>query len=625
MVVMNLANPERIQELRAIFFQAIKPPPLLALDEWSDRYRILTPESSSEPGPWRTERFPFTREIMACLSPQHPATEVVWMAGSQVAKTEISLNFMGYTIHYAPAPMLYAQKTIDSVKRFSKQRLSKMIAAMPVLRRRLTKIKSRDSENTQLIKNFMGGILILGGANSAASLRSLPMERLMLDEIDSYESDIDEEGDPVELAVRRTANFSRRKIYKASTPGVKETSRIEPAFEAGDQRYYNVPCPHCGAFQRITWGSIKWDNDDPKTARMVCEVCKADIPERFKTQMLENGKWIALFPGRTVISFHLSALYSPLGFFSWADAVELWLKYQRSRDASLLKVFVNTVLGETWSEAGKTVDYTGLQARCGEGYTDGIQVPAGVLILTAGVDIQDDRIEIEIVGWGEHEESWSIDYAILWGDTERDEVWNDLDSYLQSTFKHESGVSIRIAGAAVDSGFRARKVYTFCGPREFRRIFPIKGQDGFGKALIDRPLRRNKDGVYLFMANVDEIKSKVYAQLSIASPGPGYCHFPKGIVYDGKYFQGLTSEKLIPKLVNGKKRLAWTLPPGKRNEPLDLRGYAIAALNILNPRFETIKSRGIPFGAVNVERKAVDGQVPAGKPARGQISTGVKI
>lgn len=622
MVVMNLSNPEKIAELGAIFYQAIKPPPILGLHEWSDKYRILTSESSAEPGPWRTSRFPFTREIMECLSPQHPATEVVWMAGAQIAKTEVSLNFMGYTIHYSPAPMLYAQKTIDAVKRFSKQRLSKMIAAMPVLRNRLTKIKSRDSENTQLIKNFMGGILILAGANSAASLRSLPMERAMLDEIDSYESDIDEEGDPVELAVRRTANFSRRKIYKASTPGVKETSRIEPAFEAGDQRYYHVPCPHCGKFQKIIWDSIKWDDEDPKTARMVCVQCNKDIPERFKTQMLEAGKWIAVHPGRSVVSFHLSALYSPLGFFSWADAVELWLKYTRSRDAALLKVFVNTVLGETWSEAGKTVDYTGLQKRCGVGYPKreekNIAVPAGALILTAGVDVQDDRLEIEVCGFGENEESWSIDYALLWGDTEGDDVWKDLDQYLAMQWKHESGHMLRLAGVAVDSGFRARKVYNFCGPREYRRIFPIKGMDGFGKPLIDRPMRRTKDGLYLFIANVDEIKSKIYSQLSISTPGPGYCHFPKGVMYDGKYFQGLTSEKLIPKLVNGKKRLAWELPPGKRNEPLDCRAYAIAALNILNPRFEAIRNRGIPFGAVQVER-------PSGPSRSGVLSSGVKI
>ena len=613
-MVPNLKNPKRANELVTVFIQALRPPPRLTIDEWADRYRILTPEASSEPGPWRTSRFPFTREIMRELSPQSPATEVVLMGGSQVAKSEIALNLQGYTIHYSPAPMLYAQKTIDAVKRYSKQRLAKMIEACPALRRKVKRAKSRDSENTQLVKNFPGGILILGGANSAASLRSMPMERLMLDEIDSFETDIDEEGDPVELAVRRTANFSRRKIYKVSTPAVKETSRIEPAFESGDQRYYLVPCPHCGFFQKVTWQHIKWERGQQGTARMVCEACKADIPERFKTQMLEAGKWVATHPGRKIVSFHLNALYSPLGFFSWVDAVSLWEKYLQRRDASLLKVFLNTVLGETWSAAGKTVDYTGLEARR---ETYAAPVPEGVLILTAGVDVQDDRLEMEVVGWGEHEQSWSIDYAVLWGDTEGTEVWADLDEYLAMTYKHEKGYALRIAGTAIDSGFRARKVYNFCAPREFHRIFPVKGQDGFGKALIDRPLRRNKEGVWLFMANVDEIKAKIYSQLSIVEPGPGYCHFPKGIMYDQRYFQGLTSEKLVDKLVNGKKRLVWELPSGKRNEPLDCRGLSISALNILNPRFEAIKNRGLAYGAV-MPREA--------RPKkRGVLSKGVEV
>jgi len=587
-----------LDTLKDAFLKTLEPPPELNIWEWADEYRVLSSEASSEPGPWRSDRFPYLKEIMEELSPQNPRDEVVLMSGAQVGKTECCLNMMGYTIHYDPTPMLYIQKTVDAVMKFSSQRFTKSLENTPEIRERLPAVKSREDANTKLLKNFAGGILIMGGANSAASLRSMPIGKLMLDEEDSYEMDIQEEGDPTELAIRRTANFPRRKIFHLSTPKIKETSRIEPAFYEGDQRYYYVPCPHCDNYDTIRWENIKYTDDDPNTAELLCTACGSLIQERYKTQMLSAGKWKATEPGREIASFHLNSLYSPLGFYSWKDAVKLWLKYKRTHNTEILRVFVNTVLGETYSESGKSVEFSILEKRKEDYPAD---VPNNALILTAGVDIQEDRIEAEIVGWGAGQESWSIDYTRIMGDTEYDFVWNQLDDYLKRTWIHESGLEMLPALTAIDSGHRARTVYQFCKRNEHRRIFPVKGQDGWGRGLINRPAKRNKDLVYLFNVFVDEMKSKIYSQLKVDVPGPGYCHFPRKDFYDMNYFRQLTSEKLVNKRIAGRNKLKWELPAGRRNEALDCRAYAIAALNILNPNFEALRDRGGPMSGTQTK------------------------
>jgi phage terminase large subunit GpA-like protein len=617
-----LTNPQKLQEITLRFFQALRPPPRLNIWQWADKYRILTSESSSEPGPWRTSRFPFTKEIMECLSPDSPYEEVVWMKGSQVSGTEVAMNWMGYIAHYSPAPTLYIQKTIDAVKKFSKQRLGRMIEACPALKKRFQEEKTKDTENSILMKNFPGGVLILGGANSAASLRSMPICDLCADEIDSYESDIDEEGDPVELAIRRTANFSRRKIYKVSTPAVLETSRIKPAFEAGDMRYFCVPCPHCNEMQQIEWERIKWDGDDHRTARMVCAACHADIPERFKTYMLERGVWVKTHPEREVASFHLSALYSPIGHYKWGDAVKLYLKAKKNNDPALQKVFENTVLGQCWSATGKSIDYTQIQSRA-KPYGD--VIPANVLVLTAGVDVQEDRLEVEIVGWGKGQESWGIEYARFMGDTEFPQVWQQLAAFLLFARKRADGRYMRPACVGVDSGHRAKTVYNFTRYYHAVNWFPIKGDEGWGKGNIKRPTRPNQEGVMLFILYVDPIKSKIYSHLSPrkgpdnveVTSGPGYCHFPTDHGYDEDYYRGLTPEVLKPVRYKGHDRLAWELPPGRRNEPLDCRVYATGALYIISPNFDFVESIG-GMGIVTLEQ----GQAAAPAERTGMVHPG---
>lgn len=573
--------------LYGAFVRALAPKPPLLIDEWADEYRILPEMSAHESGLWRTDRFPFLRRIMHMLSPSHPCQQVVVMKGAQLGFTENGLNYMFYTIDYSPAPMLYVQKTLVDIDVFVKQRFEPSIAEMPDLSRRVgTQTKGRKTGDTAKIKVFPGGMIRFGGANSAASLRSMPIERLILDEEDSYEIDIQEEGSPSELAIRRTANFPRRKIYRLSTPTIKETSVIEPLFEKGTKERFYVPCPHCGHMDWIRWANIKWVNDDPSTAELMCEECGVLIEERYKTQMLLHGEWRAENPDAPYPSFHISSLYSPFGFYRWKDAVDLYLRAIRNHDNTLLKTFVNTVLGETWSESGRIIKAGALEKRK-EKYS--AEVPIGVMILTGAADIQKDRIEAEIVGWGRGMESWGIEYAVFRGDTELPDVWIALDQFLNRGWKNAQGGLFPISIAAIDSGFLTKTVYEFCRLRTHRNIFPVKGDEGWGHGYIDRPMRMNKYGVWPFRAFVDEIKNKVYSYLQIKEAGPGCCHWPNKDCYDKAYFGQLTSEYLDKKWVQGRYRLRWILPQGRRNEALDVRNLNIAALNILNPQFDTIQ------------------------------------
>lgn len=531
------------------------------------------------------------------------------MKGAQVGFTEVGLNRQLYVMDYHPGPYLYVQKTVDSVERYSKQRLSPSIGLIDRIQDKIVPTKSRDSSNTIRLKTFPGGMLILGGANSAASMRSMPIRYLDLDEWDSYEFNIQEEGDPAELAVRRTANYPRRKIYYLSTPLLEETSKIKPKFLEGTQEYYYIRCIYCGHHAPIAWQypgehfcfTIKYKDNNPKTAALFCPKCEKLIKERHKSVFLseENGaEWVAHNPKGDFPSFHLSSFYSPAGFYSWADCVKLWLRAQKNFDKDLLQVFLNTVAGETYSQTGKTVEATGMMKRR-EKYIQ--EVPKGVCMLVCGADVQDKKIECEVVGYGAGEESWSIEYRTFDGDTALDSVWELFDHFLQKEWEHESGKKINLAITMIDSGYQTRKVYSFCKLREHRRVYPVKGMGGWGKGLIKRPKRKNDDGVFLFLAYVDEIKSKVYTQLKVeydreTVDHPQFCHFPEKAMYSRDFFRMLTAEKLGTKTVRGFKRLEWELPKGRKNEALDCRVYCIAGLNIINPDFDIIrKNQGVLY------------------------------
>lgn len=554
-----------------------KPTPRITVSEWADRNRVLSSVSAKEPGQWRTDRTPYLKEIMDCLSEKSDHQKVVVMMASQSGKTEVGLNWIGSIIDLTPGPILMVQPTLGTAEKYSKQRLAPMISTSPALKGLVRDSRSRDSGNTTLIKEFRGGILSIVGSNSSASLSSMPVRFVFLDEIDRFEGDVDGQGDPVGLALRRTNTFgSSKKILLTSTPTIKGFSRIEKAFAESDQRYYWVPCPFCNELQILEWAQIRFAKGQRHLAHYVCVHCGAEIQEFHKTKMLLDGRWIASSPGiRKAAGFHLNGLYCPLGWNSWGDiAVEHGEKY---RDPSQLKEWVNTVLAQSWEESSEKLDGEGLMERR-EVFGDFL--PAGVVVLTVGVDVHPDRLEVEVVGWGRDEESWSIRHIVISGDPTGPLVWEDLDNLLLTTFPHARQIDdLPIFAAAIDTGgHNTMQAYAFCRDRQDRRVWGIKGIGGMGKPLWpQRASRNNKGRIPLFIIGVDAAKESIYARLRIKAPGPGYCHFPKD--RDAEWFRQLTAEKVATRYLKGRPIREWKKPDSARNEALDCRVYAVAALH----------------------------------------------
>ena len=564
-----------------------RPDPLLTISQWADRYRWLSQRASAEHGRWRTERTPYLREIMDCLSPMSLIERTVFMKGAQIGGTECGNNWMGYIIHQAPGPMMSVQPTVEMAKRNSKQRIDPLIEESEVLRKLVRDPRSRDSGNTVLSKDFPGGVLVMTGANSAVGLRSMAARYLFLDEVDAYPGDVEGEGDPITLAMARTRTFARRKVFLVSTPKITGMSRIESAYEESDQRKYWVPCPTCREFQILKFAQLRWPKGDPQSAVYVCEHCGQEIRNHQKHSMLARGEWRAgaKGDGRTA-GFHISSLYSPVGWFSWGDAAKQF--EQAQKNPALLQVFVNTVLGETWTLLGEAPEWQKLYDRREE-YKVGL-VPRGGLFLTAGADVQKDRIEVEIAAWGRGKESWSVDYRVFEGDTSRAAVWEKLTGLLNESFTTESGLELPIMQLAVDSGFATIEVYQWAR-RQGGRVLVIKGDSrtpsliGSASPVEVGPMgAKLKRGVRVWPVNSGMAKEELYRWLrqdrptdeDVAKGIPfpsGYCHFPR---YSEEYFKQITAEQLVTKIVKGYRRHEWQ-KMRERNEALDCRVYARAA------------------------------------------------
>jgi phage terminase large subunit GpA-like protein len=570
-----------------------RPDPQLLVSEWAGRYRILTTRSSPEPGPWSTDRTPFLRAIMDDLSPRSRAEMVVFMKGSQIGGTECGNNWIGFNIHHAPGPMMAVQPTTEMAKRNSKQRIGPLIEDTPALRNLVKDPRSRDSGNTVLAKEFPGGILVMVGANSAAGLRSMSARYLFLDEVDGYPGDVEGEGEPCDLAIARTTNYARRKIFITSTPVVSGRSRIERFFETSDQRYYYVPCPFCAMMQTLRFENLRWPKYDPSAASYHCEGCGRSIPNHAKNYMLPRGEWRAhaVNDGK-IHGYHLSSLYSPVGWLSWGQIAE---KYEKAlKDREKLQVFHNTVLGIPWMDTGEVPDTDRLYERK-ENYPIGT-VPRGGLLLTAGADVQRTRVEVEVVAWGRNKHSWSVDYRVFEGDTNQPAVWQHVAAMLDEDFPTEYGAPMRIQRLAVDSGFNTMAVYDFVRGMSPQRVMAIKG-DSRVSALVGVPSlvevgpagRRIRYGIRLWPLNTSIAKEELYRWLRTAVPDlakgeawpTGFCHFP---AYSKEYFEQLTAEQLVTRTHGGLRRAVWE-KRRDRNEALDCRIYARAAAGAL--RFET--------------------------------------
>ncbi len=606
---------EGAEAIERAWREGLTPDPLLTVSEWADRYRMLSSKSASEPGRWSTRRTPYLKEIMDCLSPSSPAERVVFMKGAQVGGTECGNNWIGYCIHLAPGPMMAVSPTVEMAKRNSRQRIDPLIEESPALSERIAPSRSRDAGNTVLAKEFRGGVLVMTGANSAVGLRSMPVRYLFLDEVDGYPADVEGEGDAIRLAEARTRTFARRKIFIVSTPTVAGASPIEREFEASDQRRFFVPCPHCGHRQWLRFEQLRWQWGEPQTARYVCEDCEEAIAESHKTWMLEHGEWRATKPdagqepecrggqgrpgaasaGKTV-GFHLSSLYSPLGWRSWADIAAAWEAAQGS--ATRLKAFKNTELGEVWVEEGEAPDWERLLERR-EAYPLGT-VPAGGLLLVGGADVQKDRIEASVWAFGRGKESWLVEHRVLMGDTARDAVWKRLAEMLAETWTHESGARLPLTRFAIDTGFATQETYAFVRRMKDARLMAVKGV-ARGAALVGTPTavdvtlggRKLRRGVKVFAVAGGIAKLEFYNNLrkSVEVLDDGEIRYPEGYVHlpkvDAEFVKQLCAEQLITRRNrNGYPVREWQ-KIRERNEALDCYVYARAAASAAGlDRFE---------------------------------------
>jgi phage terminase large subunit GpA-like protein len=577
------------------------PPPDLTVSEWADEFRRLSPEASAEPGKWSTARAEYQRGMMDAVSDPRAET-VVFMTSSQIGKTEIVNNICAYHISQDAAPVLVVQPTLEMAKSWSQERLAPMIRDTDSLSGLIADSRTRDSGNTMLHKVFPNGHLSIVGANSAAGLASRPIRIVLMDEVDRYPLSAGAEGDPVQLAIRRSATFWNRKIIMVSTPTNKDESRIEQAFLESDQRKYHVPCRDCGEYQVLDWKNVQWQKDQPETAGYVCEHCGSFWDDAARYNAVKRGKWKASAPFTGTIGFHLSGLYSP-----WTPLAQAAQEFLQSKaDPMRLKTWINTYLGQSWEEDGEGVTEETIHGR--ESF-DPNTLPEEVVLITAGVDVQDDRLEVEYLGHGRDGETYSLDYKILYGDPSSPQVWGLLDTALRETWDHPRGVELPVRCACIDSGgHHTNATYTFVKPREGQRIFAIKGVGGEGRPHVGKPSKNNRQSVRLFPVGVDGIKDLVYSRLRITEPGPGYCHFPIG--RSDEYFAQLTAEKLVTRYRKGYKRKEW-VQTRPRNEALDCRVYAIAALAILNLNVNSLANR---FAQKAAEEQTKEPDVKEEKP-----------
>ncbi len=603
---------ETLLELENLFRATIRPLPKLTVSEWADDHRYLSREDSAEPGKWRTSRAEYLRDIMN--ADNDPAVfEVVVMKGSQIGWTTALGNVIGFHVHHDPAPMLMLLPTIADGKDWSRDRFAPMIRDTPVLRGSIKDAKSRDSGNTVQHKTFAGGYIVIIGSNAPSPIRSRPIRIVFGDEIDAYAVSAGTEGNPLKLAEKRQTNWWNRKLWKGSTPLLKGTSQIEKDYERSDKREFRVPCPHCGGRQKLKWANVKWDKVDGEhsaaSAHYMCEHCGTLWTDAERWSAVDRGEWVATAPFNGVAGFHLSQIYSP-----WVKLSSMVQEFLDARGSpNDLQVFVNTVLGETWEEQGETVDETGLRTNV-ENY-DMAELPDGVHYASAGVDVQDDRLEVEIVGWGEADESWGIRYEIIYGDPAQKKVWEELDEMLFDRYWTEEGRLVRVRATCIDTGgHHGAAVFSYCASRFKRNVYPIKGASG-PRPIWPKRASKSKLKDKLWIVGVDTAKDSVYGRFKIADPGPGYCHLPN--TYDDEWFVQVTAETVVTRYREGRPYRVWVLPGGKRNEALDCRVYALAARMSLSKR-QTRPS--------TITTEKVDAPVPdktEDKPKRGFVKKAI--
>jgi phage terminase large subunit GpA-like protein len=563
----------------------------MSVSEWAEKNRILPQGLTSRPGPFRfTESEPM-REIVDCISESSPVREVALMKGAQLGGTVAVIeNAIGYIIEQAPGPTLAITGDADMADVWMEKRIDPMIQSCGLrhlIFAQVQKRHNRDTGDTKHSKSFPGGFLLAYGPNSGSKLRSNAIQYLFLDEEDAYPQQVGDDGDPSALAIRRTDTFElTRKILHISTPLVKGTSRIEAAYLLGDQRKYYVPCKHCGAMQELEFKQLSWETDDAgilkwESVRYICKECGGAWKNADKAMFLARGEWrpTAKSQKRDYRSYHLSSLYSSVGARSWESIVEEWIGIRDDRNKR--RTFVNTVLGETWEERGEAPKWERIMLRLRGNYEAG-QLPADhqAIVLTLGADVQKDRIEAEIVAWGDGKSSWSVSYHVFYGDTKdlNGPAWQGLRSIIESP---HAGMNIRMA--LIDSGYNTTEVYQFCENylhgvmpsmgepvnSQGRNIFAIRQVPGYATSRVNLQTGQLKSELYGYLQRDQKPEDGVPF---------GFCQFPMD--YPEEYFQQLTAESLVPsKMKSGATKFEWK-KSRDRNEALDCRVYALAALYV---------------------------------------------
>lgn len=586
------------------------PPPDMRPSEWAEA-NIRIPVGNAIPGPINFDNAPYQRGMIDVIK-EPGIRRVDYMTGAQLGKTTVQQCITGYFIAHEPRSQIFVQPTQGDVQTFLETKLRPMLDANPSISGKMAKQRGREGVNNSRIISYIGGWLMFSWAGSPKTLRGRSAPVTQADEVDGMDGT--DEGDPVELLAQRAATFGDLALStRSSTPTIKGVSRIEAGFLAGDRRRFWVPCPHCGREQYLKWSQIRWQGrqsagfDDaekdlgqdhqPDTAVYVCEHCGRGWSDgerivAIRTAEARGGGWKAEMPFKGHASFHAPEFLST--FRRMRDIVQSYLDKLAVGD---VQSFMNVSAAETYEERGESADPDGLMARA-EVYA--APVPAGGLVLTAGVDMQQDRLECEVVAWGAGEESWSVDYLTLWGDPLQGDVWDELEEALSGTWLHETGAALTITAACVDTGGTSgmtQAAYEWLRGKTGRRIFGTKGIPGWGRPIASPPSRKqsgkNARKVDLFLIGADEAKLVVMRRLAVTAPGPGYCHFPVDRPAD--WYQQLTAEKLLTRYVKGFPVREWhkTRP---RNEALDCRALALAALKIANPSFRRAAQRlGVDF------------------------------
>ncbi len=574
-----------LADITGYWFAIFEPPPRMTVSEWADARRFLSPESSSNPGKYSSDMTPYAVAWMDSVN-DPTATGTVLMVASQLGKTEVLNNVVGYFIDIEPAAILMVQPTIDLAESWSKERLAPMIRDTPCLQAKVADAKARDSGNTMLHKTFPGGNIAMAGANAPSGLASRPRRVVLLDEEDRFPPSAGSEGDPASLAIRRTETFWNPVVFETSTPTVKGLSRIEARFEESDQRRLWCPCPRCGGLQVMVWSQVRHEEDDGSDAWYQCSQCEEKLSDEDRRGMIRAGKWVPEFPARTLRGYHLNGIASLFrhkrGYKSRLHQMVADHLSAKRKGKEVLRTWVNTFLAETWEEEGEIVAWEPLMQR----RENWGEFPPGAFIITCGADIQGDRIEMEFVAWGPDEESWSIDYVVVMGDFNRPDVQSAVDEQLARTWKHPCGVTMRVTATLLDSGHKAKAVYAFTKNRERAKVYACKGRGGPGVPVLSRPTRQGVVRAALFSVGTDTAKDLIYSRIQSADLGPGYMHFPSD--RDETWFRQLTSETKVTRYKDGVPYSKFENSSKARNEALDCRVYALGALQLLNVNWKKL-------------------------------------